>query len=503
MADILDEMKDALCVAILSDESTDISVTGKLILYVRFISKDFDVKSHFVGNFSIGEKDATTITNKLTTALAERGIPANKILCLGSDGASVMTGMNNGVAAQLKRMSPFLINIHCVAHRLALCTSQAASKVDVMQQYKSILTSLYYYFKSSSVRSSRLAEIQNLFDQPQIKMKEMHDIRWFSFYNVLEGIYKSWSALIIYFDSTELSKDPKATGLRKSLLQYKFPAMTWYLMDIIPVITTLNLVFQKDSLDVSVIKPIVDTTISKLEYLKSNDGHYKQEFKRLLKGDTLFDHGLSYKTQQEQLVESAMQTFINNLIENMKKRFPDDSISVVSAFDALAMRDLSFVPTSQIDAYGSDKLDVLLDYYSKPRGVPEVPEIVDAKATRAEYSLLKPLVLQQRYLRDKLAVLWKIIFECHKEQFQNLLKLASIALTLPVQTAICERGFSCQNNIKTAHRNRLNESSLQTLMTISIEGPPLRSFDAAKVLQEFKTKKQRRIFRKLSFDTGM
>jgi hypothetical protein len=275
-------------------------------------------------------------------------------------------------------------------------------------------------------------------------------------------------------------------------------------MDIIPIITALNLVFQKDSLDVAVIKPIVSSTISKLEYLKCNEGHYKQEFKRLLNdGNKLFDHELSYKIQQEQMVEFAMENFIDKLIENMKKRFPDDSVSVISAFDVLAMRDLSFVPPSEVDIYGLEKLDVLLGHYSQPRGDPEVPGIVNEQATRNEYSLLKPLVLQQKYPRDQLAVLWKIIFECHRDQFPNLLKLASIALTLPVQTAICERGFSCQNNIKTAQRNRLSESSLHTLMTISIEGPPLRCFDASRVLQEFKTKKQRRIFQKLSFNAGM
>jgi hypothetical protein len=132
-------MKGSFCAAILTDESTDISLAGKLIMYVRFVTKDFELKSHFLGNFNIGEKDATTITNKLVTILTERGIPADKILSLGSDGASVMTGVKNGVAAQLKQLSPFLINIHCVAHRLALCTSQADSMLDVMQQYKCTL----------------------------------------------------------------------------------------------------------------------------------------------------------------------------------------------------------------------------------------------------------------------------------------------------------------------------------------------------------------------------
>lgn len=59
----------------------------------------------------------------------------------------------------------------------------------------------------------------------------------------------------------------------------------------------------------------------------------------------------------------------------------------------------------------------------------------------------------------------------HKEEIPNLLQLASIALILPTSTAECERGFSVQNRIKTALRNRLTTSHLHALMTIDIEGP--------------------------------
>ncbi|KAH3697567.1 hypothetical protein DPMN_085070 [Dreissena polymorpha] len=61
------------------------------------------------------------------------------------------------------------------------------------------------------------------------------------------------------------------------------------------------------------------------------------------------------------------------------------------------MRDLHFMPSSDIDAYGSDKFYILTENYSKPKVVPEVPGITctDARDTKDEYSLLKPIVLQQ------------------------------------------------------------------------------------------------------------
>ena len=54
---------------------------------------------------------------KLVTELAHFGCI---LTGLGADGASVMSGEWAGVQALLKQMHPWLIYVHCVAHRLNL-----------------------------------------------------------------------------------------------------------------------------------------------------------------------------------------------------------------------------------------------------------------------------------------------------------------------------------------------------------------------------------------------
>ena len=61
------------------------------------------------------------------------------------------------------------------------------------------------------------------------------------------------------------------------------------------------------------------------------------------------------------------------------------------------------------------------------------------------------------------------------------------------RTADVERGFSDQNLIKTALRSRLGEESLDNLMTISIEGPPLTKFEFHGAGQVWRSKKNRRV----------
>ena len=84
-----------------------------------------------------------------------------------------------------------------------------------------------------------------------------------------------------------------------------------------------------------------------------------------------------------------------------------------------------------------------------------------------EWSLLKDIVKEQHYPTEKLSTLWSCIVKFHADTFPNLLKLAQLALILPLQTADGERGFSAQNLTKTAHRNRMEAETLDNLMTIA------------------------------------
>ena len=72
---------------------------------------------------------AETIEAALMANLEEKSIPLSRLVGFGGDGASVMIGKHFGVATRLKNKQPILTSIHCMAHRLALATSQAGEKL--------------------------------------------------------------------------------------------------------------------------------------------------------------------------------------------------------------------------------------------------------------------------------------------------------------------------------------------------------------------------------------
>ena len=143
------------------------SVHKKLIFYVKLLNSDV-TETHFVGNVDVANGTAITITEKLQDVIDSLGIYWSKVICMSSDGASVMVGRKNGVATKLKEFNPAMINIHCAGHRLSLAVSQATGGIPYLTNYKVNVKSLFNYFRFSSVRYNRLREIQNLLDEPQV-----------------------------------------------------------------------------------------------------------------------------------------------------------------------------------------------------------------------------------------------------------------------------------------------------------------------------------------------
>lgn len=147
----------------------------------------------------------------------------------------------------------------------------------------------------------------------------------------------------------------------------------------------------------------------------------------------------------------------------------------------------------KIREHGKVELKTLLEHYGRPQeGVADEepfrqPALVDPDAARDEgdnvkYELQRLGKLHSKgndalhaYLTSELAPL-----------NPNITILIQIYLILPHNTACCERGFSAMNRIKTASRNRLYVTTLDALMTVSLNGPVLsqyKSVDALSLLQ--------------------
>ena len=76
---------------------------------------------------------------------------------------------------------------------------------------------------------------------------------------------------------------------------------------------------------------------------------------------------------------------------------------------------------------------------------------------------------------------------------KNLGKISCSLLVIPMHSADCERGFSTLGRIKTKLRSRLTNSSLNSLLMISMEGPPIQKFDVEPCLEKWRSVRNRSV----------
>ncbi len=98
--------------------------------------------------------------------------------------------------------------------------------------------------------------IQTLLEEPRLKYREVHQIRWLSFYEALEAMYRTLDSLISYLSSVteDCTKDSTAVGLKKKVGSSLFISITYALMDILQPVMKLSLLFQKKDLDIGIVK---------------------------------------------------------------------------------------------------------------------------------------------------------------------------------------------------------------------------------------------------------
>ena len=226
-------------------------MTKILVIYARLVKLETP-QTRFVTNVHVADGTAATITESITKALNQRNVPLQKVTGLGSDGASLMTSNKEGVTGKLQRLNPKIVNIYCTAHRLQLCASQAANKVKYLKEFQQLLINTFYYFKQSVLQNEKLKAIQEVLNEPKMECKEIHQVRWLSFYKALEILYLTWDCLVTFFEqevANKQDKDGKIKGYIKKLTEYDFVASIHMIMDVTPNIMELTLVFQKRYLD--------------------------------------------------------------------------------------------------------------------------------------------------------------------------------------------------------------------------------------------------------------
>lgn len=483
------KIADSPFISILCDETTDITVLKQLILYIKFLdvkNKKSDVR--FLSITPIPNGTAVTIFDTIKSEILKYNIDKKKIVGLGSDGAAVMIGEHNGVAKLLRdETHGLLLNCHCISHRLALASAQAANDVAYLKKFKDYLRQIFNFFHKSPVRSASLNEIQNLLNQPHMSIKMASDTRWLSHDAAIHSLRESLVSVVAALEREAAEKnEATAVGLLKFMKSYEFVGSLLMFSDVLPILSKLSKAWQKKDINFTVIKEILEATKQTLTQLKNHPGNYFSSFSLKLTNEWK-DFGIKEDSAKiRSFKENIYDVFFNNLLIHLERRFPNMDI-----YEAFSIFNPEFL-TSNSDEVCNKKFDLLVKHFSKNGNPPPIDNEISAKT---EWQLISVMIKGDSYR----SLSWHetLIKLATTSELQDCVpqisKLAQIGLILPVSTVECERGFSALKRIKTDLRSRLKEETLNNLMNISIEGCEPANFDYEQAAEAWSTKKKRRI----------
>ena len=138
---------------------------------------------------SFGDADAANIKaavddvfeNKLKISKEQY---THLVIATTADGASVNFGKYNGFLTRLKEDNrPWLLDIHCVAHRLELAIKSSIMKYQEFVKIEDYMSALYYFFKRSGKFKRHFNNAAKSFDITVYNFPKVTSTRFINHHN--------------------------------------------------------------------------------------------------------------------------------------------------------------------------------------------------------------------------------------------------------------------------------------------------------------------------------
>lgn len=495
---LIADVKKSHVFGLIADESTDLSIDKKIVVYVRFV-KDGRAETKLIGNLKLESAKADGIVKTIVNKLQIIGLDCVKMVGFGSDGASVMMGKQAGVGKQLKDYnSPYMVHLHCLAHKLALACHDAIGEIDYLKTFTSRFGAIYSFYSVSTVRSDNLALIQQTLNDPILKMKQPIAIRWLSVKSAVEAMHRCYPSVLISLKEFSDQGNANAKSLLKYFKDFYNCALTAMMLDVHECITSLCLSLQSGTLTLAEVQPAANMCIGGLEALRDRPGaHLAKLYSDILQGSSdnvglLKNAELSNYSDNTKIKVSSMQArYIASLIANLHSRFGCDSdnptgeiinsLALLTSPSLIANSTVEQLQNSVTDvcnAFGTSKnvlkpvaaTDGQITWTATP-----VPPPLSANNLQTEWIKAKSVILNSYKLLNPSQLCYRMI-SLHSDVLPNYAILCQIAFCMCVSSVECERGFSLQNRIKNKFRCSLKPESVDKLMKICQLGPSVESF---------------------------
>lgn len=428
---IKNEIKDASFVAVMADDTTDVSEDTQMIVVLRYIVNE-EIVERLWGVFTSENHTADglseCILNQLDIILQGN---RKKLIAQTLDGAIFMQeGKKWNVQAKIKSVYDNVHFIHCYARQLDLIMKNTANVTRGSRIFFSNLLTITAFFSESPLRLSVLNKhITSCTQRPPTTRWDLQTT------GTVNSVYENVEALKSCAEELQKTSNASTTlaeaaGLLHILNSEEFRFWLELFHQIMPHVEVIHKQMQSRATHVSEVHEYIATFKSAIleirnsKYCESNTETLMEEAKEVC--DCVYVDITERESFTKHLV--AAELFNKESFSQYQRKFPTEEVETVS--ETYPMTDKERLTTELQVFYGRRDM--------------------------------------QEY--DKLINLLKFITENHlTEILGEMTKLINILLTIPMTTSEPERCSPTMERIKTFLKNTRNKERLNALAIISTE----------------------------------
>uniref|UniRef100_A0A669C9P0 HAT C-terminal dimerisation domain-containing protein n=1 Tax=Oreochromis niloticus TaxID=8128 RepID=A0A669C9P0_ORENI len=407
------DIRDCQCFSLQLDESTDVSDTAQVCIFIRMVFTDITAKEELLTVLPMKEQTrGEDIFQSFKNFIEKTQLPVYKLVSITTDGAPAMVGRLNGVIAKCRQDDAFpdFLNYHCIIHQQALC-----AKMLNMKEIMNVATKIACSIRARSLQRRLFRAHLEKADCDHSELLLHTDVRWLSRGKFLQRF-------------RELCPEIKEFFRVAGQAEYMQLNDGQWLLDLLQ---------GKDKTVINMISS-VNAFKRKMQHLSL----------KLQRHDLINFQNLASELEMQGMaclqLDSARYTeHIDNCLSEFDKRFQDFSLlEPVATFMCYPFRE-----DAEVDSLAS-----------------KIAKLFHLNSSGVEDEILTLQADIELKSRDH-GQFWNLLTEV---KYPNMRKCAASLTALFGSTYLCESSFSHMKIIKSKYRSTMTDEHLEVCLRLAI-----------------------------------
>jgi hypothetical protein len=486
--------------AVIGDESTDISGMQQFSITLRHVTHQFAVREDFIGLYEVEQANAEQLSSLVLDCFIRLNLDVHHLRGQGYDGAAVMAGARNGVAAKIAQREPRAVYMHCAGHTLNLALQDASKHVTLIREVLDIIRELINFMRDSPKRcrlfdevKSQLPELDESHLSRSMSLRPLCPTRWTVRTASLSSVSTNYTALLQTLnDITTQCRDDsgaKAAGFLRQLESFDIWFGVQLALLVFEPTEQCSRILQTKNISAVDAKNAAIVTNTLLQSLR-NDAKFNSFYdncveqaetigveqpilKRQIRRPGRFEDGApAYHPQTcRDKFRQIYNQFVDSAVTSIADRFDNPAYTLFAQIESTLIQSangtVSEKDVSAICAHFGD--DLQLDKLSRQLGV--LTDLCRGRGQR---------ITSINQLLDKFVDLGPAV---------NLLDAVNTLLrlffVLPASVASAERSFSAMRRMKTYLRSTMTSERLNSVMVLHVNKELTDALRVSDIMREF------------------